>query len=103
MKNKKISSSVVRIKKNNSSRFQNYLNHQNPDGSIGGKISPRAKIGYNVWIDKNVSIFGNILIQSQTQIGAYTLLESHTSGDKYWLIKNEKIKRSIQRFFPKKC
>ncbi len=89
MKNKKISSSVVRIKKNNSSRFQNYLNHQNPDGSIGGKISPRAKIGHNVWIDKkaiigskviiedNVSIFGNILIQSQTQIGAYTLLESH--------------------------
>lgn len=92
-----------------------HYRHINPDGSAGGWLSRKAKIGKNVFIASeavvsgetvihdNVSLFGRILTKGKTEILSGAVLQSNTLGSEYWLFENCIVRRAIQKCWPKRC
>lgn len=88
---------------------------RNTDGSVGGWVSEKAKIGKNVFIASeviisgateipdNVSLFGRILTKGEVKILSGAVLKSHTSGSEYWLFENCTVPGVKQECWPKRC
>ena len=89
-----------------------HYRYKNPDGSLGGWVLKKAKIGKNVMINEevvvsgeaviedDVALFGKILIKGKTVVRSGSLIKSNARGDIYLLIKNQIISNSILEFWP---
>lgn len=69
------------------------------------RILGPAKIGNDVWLDTNVTLYGNVTVQDSTYIGANCIIGYQRRQDLKQLIKDKSIENSVSgtSIIGKKC